>query len=279
MKRFALLITAFIMFISGCGYTDETYQPAYFDEGSSSIEKTNLPESPQSTVSVVSSLIQHTSTLPETNTKEITLTPHHTDNELIFTVDGVYSSGKFYTVDITGQRCADQTAASDDKTTYVNGVLYGEFRLKSSLNDETTGLVNLEVPRDDKFLIMNSVAENLTYGCSVISNFRQFSAPEYPDIIELDFHINGELETPQYSRFFAVINNEITEIFVYENGSLATPRGSHLEPKSAGRMIQHLTISTGRPDSYEIAKFEYIYDLENHRLNRRRVRFYGWQYD
>ncbi len=276
MKKIFVITVIFALFISGCGYADETYQPAYFDESSSSIEK----EKPaQSASSVVSSLIQHTPTLPETATPEITLTSSHTDNELKFTVDGVYSDGKFYTVNITGKKSADQTASPDDKTTYVNGVLYGNFRLKSSLNGEETGLVNLEIPRDDKFLIMNSVTENLTYGCSVISSFRQFSAPEYPDIIELDFYINGELEVPQYSRFFAVINNEITEIFVYENGERSTPRGSYLEPKSAGRMIQHLTISTGRPDSYEIAKFEYIYDLENHRLNRKRVRFYGWQYD
>lgn len=276
MKKIFVITVIFALFISGCGYADETYQPAYFDESSSSIEK----EKPaQSASSVVSSLIQHTPTLPETATPEITLTSSHTNNELKFTVDGVYSDGKFYTVNITGKKSADQTASPDDKTTYVNGVLYGDFRLKSSLNGEETGLVNLEIPRDDKFLIMNSVTENLTYGCSVISSFRQFSAPKYPDIIELDFYINGELEVPQYSRFFAVINNEITEIFVYENGERSTPRGSHLEPKSAGRMIQHLTISTGRPDSYEIAKFEYIYDLENHRLNRKRVRFYGWQYD
>lgn len=276
MKKIFVITVVFILIISGCGYNDETYQPAYFDESSSSMKK---PESAQSASSVVSSLIQHSSPLPETVTPEIMLTPSHTDNKLTFTVGSVYSDGKFYTVDITGKKCADQTASPDEKTTYVNGVLYGNFHLKSSLNGETTGLVNLEIPRDDKFLIMNSITENLTYGCSVISNLRQFSAPEYPDIIELDFYINGELEIPQYSRFFAVINNEITEIFVYENGERSTPHGSHLEPKSAGRMIQHLTISTGRPDSYEIAKFEYIYDLENHRLNRRRVRFYGWQYD
>lgn len=279
MKKIVVIIAVFTSLLSGCGYTDDTYQPAYFDENSSSMEKADSPEPTQSTSSVVSSLIQHSPTLPETVTPEITLTPSHTDNELTFTVDGVYSDGKFYTVNITGKKYADQTVSPDDKTTYVNGVLYGDFRLKSSLNGETTGLVNLEIPRDDKFLIMNSVTENLNYGCSVISSFRQFSATEYPDIIELDFYINGELEVPQYSRFFAVINNEITEIFVYENNVLSTPRGSHLEPKSAGRMIQHLTISTGRPDSYEIAKFEYIYDLENHRLNRKRVRFYGWQYD
>lgn len=279
MKKIVVIIAVFALLLSGCGYADETYQPAYFDESGFSSSKSEPPSSAPSAVSVVSSLIQHSPTLPETVTPEITLTPFHTDNELIFTVDGVYSDGKFYTVNITGKKSADQTASPDDKTTYVNDVLYGNFRLKSSLNGETTGLVNLEIPRDDKFLIMNSIMENLTYGCSVISNFRQFAVSEYPDIIELDFYINGELEIPQYSRFFAVINNEITEIPVYENGAPSTPRGSHLEPKSAGRMVQHLTISTGRPNSYEIAKYEYIYDLESHRLNRKRVRFYGWQYD
>lgn len=278
MKRIAVAITAFILCLSGCGYADETYLPAYFDDESSSADR-DVPEPSQSTESVVSSLIQHTSTLPETTVPEITFTSHSSENEISFTVEGVYSAGKFYTVDISGRKSADQTAAPDSKTTYVNGVLYGEFRLKSSLYGEPTGLLNLDVPRDDMFLVMNNVVENLTYGCEVISNYRQFGAPEYPDIIELDFHINGELEVPQYARFFAVLNGEITEIPVYENDALSTPRGTHLEPKSAGRMVQHLTISTGRPDSYEIAKYEYIYDLENHRLNRKRVRFYGWEID
>lgn len=277
MKRLAV-IAAVTLCLSGCGYDDATYQPAYFDNESSSADK-NVSEPVQSTESVVSSLIQHTSMLPETTVPEIMFTSRSSDDEITFTVEGVYSAGKFYAIDITGKKSADQTAAPDNKTTYVNGILYGEFRLKSSLRGELTGLVNLEIPRDDKFLIMNSVTENLTYGCEVISNYRQFGAAEYPDIIELDFYINGELEVPQYSRFFAVINNEITEILVYENDAPSTPRGTHLEPKSAGRMIQHLTISTGRPDSYEIAKYEYIYDLENHRLNRKRVRFYGWEID
>ena len=277
MKRFAAAIMTLIMCLSGCGYEDATYQPAYFNDESSSTDR-NISEPARSTSSVVSPSVPHSPLLPEPE-PEILLTPRSSDNELTFTVEGVYSAGEFYTVDISGRKSADQTAAPDDKTTYVNGILYGEFRLKSSLNGELTGLLNLEIPRDDKFLIMNSVTENLTYGCEVISNYRQFGAAEYPDIIELDFYINGELEVPQYSRFFAVINNEITEILVYENDAPSTPRGSPLEPTSAGRMIQHLTISDGRPDSYEIAKYEYIYDLENHRLNRKRVRFYGWQYD
>lgn len=277
MKRIAAVIAAVMLCLSGCGYEDATYRPAYFDDESSSIDR-NVPEPARSTSSVASSSVSHSPLLTAPD-PEIALTTRSSYNELTFTVEGVYSAGKFYTVDISGKKSADQTAAPDDKTTYVNGVLYGDFRLKSSLRGELTGLVNLEIPRDDKFLIMNSVTEHLTYGCEVISNYRQFGAAEFPDIIELDFYINGELEVPQYSRFFAVINNEITEILVYENDAPSTPRGSHLEPKSAGRMIQHLTISDGRPDSYEIAKYEYIYDLENHRLNRKRVRFYGWQYD
>ncbi|MDE7398657.1 MAG: hypothetical protein K2N06_03925 [Oscillospiraceae bacterium] len=277
MKRIAAVIAAVMLCLSGCGYEDATYQPAYFDDESSSAYR-NVSEPARSTSSVVLPSIPQSTLLPAPD-PEITLTPRFSENKLTFTVEGVYSAGKFYTVDITGRKSADQTAAPDNKTTYVNGVLYGEFRLKSSLHGELTGLVNIEIPRDDKFLIMNSVTENLTYGCEVISNYRQFGTAEYPDIIELDFYINGELEVPQYSRFFAVINNEITEILVYENDAPSTPRGSHLEPKSAGRMVQHLTISTGRPDSYEIAKYEYIYDLENHRLNRKRVRFYGWEID
>ena len=278
MKRFAAAIIAIALCLSGCGYDDATYQPAYFDDESSSTDR-NAPEPVQSpTSSAVSSSVSHSPLLPAPD-PEITLTPRSSDNELTITVDGVYSKGKFYTVEITGRKSADQTAAPDDKTTYINGVLYGNFRLKSSINGEPTGLLNMDVPRDDMFLVMNNILENLTYGCEVISNYRQFSAADYPDIIELDFFINNELEVPQYARFFAILNGEITEIPVYENGSPAQPFGTHLEPKSAGRMIQHLTVSTGIPDKYEIVKYEYIYDTKNHRLNRKRVRFYGWEFD
>lgn len=280
MKRFAAAITAFMLCLSGCGYDDETYQPAYFGDESSSTETANAPEPAQSAASVVSSLIQHTSTLPENNTsREITLNPRPSDSELTLTADGIYSDGKFYTVEVTGKKSADQTALPDDKTTYVNGVLYGDFRLKSSLNGDPTGILKLDIPRDDMFLVMDYIAEDMTYGCEVISNYRQFGAEEYPDIIELDFYINGELEVPQYARYFAVLNGEIAEIPVYEGGSAAKPLGTHLEPKSAGRMVQHLTISSGAPNSYEIVKYEYIYDIENHRLNRKRVKFYGWEID
>lgn len=279
MKIIAAAIVAFLLCLSGCGYDDATYQPAYFDDESSSADS-NAPESTQSAVSIaVSPAVSYSLPLPEPE-PEITLTPRFSDSEITLTVGGVYSDGSFYTVDITGRKSVDQTAAPDDRTTYVNGVLYGEFRLKSSGADgEATGILNLEVPRDDMFLIMNNVAENLTYGCEVISNYRQFGAADYPDIIELDFFINNELEVPQYARFFAVLNGEIAEIPVYENGSPAQPLGTHLEPKSAGRMVQHLTVSSGISNRYEIVKYEYIYDTENNRLNRKRVRFYGWEID
>lgn len=279
VKRFAAAITAFMLCLSGCGNDDETYRPAYFDDESSSTETTNAPEPAQSSASVVSSPIQHTPTLPENTSREISLTPRNSYNELTLTADGIYSNGKFYTVEITGKKSADQTAVPDDKTTRVNGVLYGDFRLKSSLNGEPTGVLKLDIPRDDMFLVMNNITENMTYGCEVISNYRQFGAEDYPDIIELDFYINGELEVPQYARFFAVLNGEMIEIPVYENGSPAKPLGTHLEPKSAGRMVQHLTVSSGVPNSYEIVKYEYIYDKENHRLNRKKMRFYGWEID
>ena len=274
MKRFAAAIMTLIMCLSGCGYEDATYQPAYFGDESSSTDRI-VSEPARSTSSVVSPSVPQ-SVPRAAPDPEITLIPHFSDNEITLTVEGVYSNGKFYTVDISGRKSADQTAAPDDKTTYVNGVLYGNFRLKSSnANGDPTGLLNLDVPRDDMFLIMNNVSENLTYGCEVISNYRQFGAA----IIELDFYINSELEVPQYARFFAVLNGEITEISIYENGSPAQPLGTHLEPKSAGRMVQHLTVSSGISNRYEIVKYEYIYDIQNHRLNRKRVKFYGWEFD
>lgn len=278
MKRIAV-IAVIIFALSGCSLignneSDDTYQPAYFDEASSSGQDGAIPETSQPPITV-SSIIQRPQTLPQAVSSEITLTPRRTSGGLSLTVDGVYADGKFYTVEIVGSECENQSSAGG--TTAVNGVLYGDFKLKSSINGEPTGLLTLK--SNDKFLIMGSIAEEITYGCEVISNFRQFGAKEYPDIIELDFYIENELEVPQYARFFAVRNGEIIEIPVYENGSPAKPLGAHLELRSAGRMVQHLTVSSGIPDEYEIVKYEYIYDLENRRLNRKRVKFYGWEID
>lgn len=267
MKNYVGIIAALTLLLSGCGHDEETYRPAYFgEESASASSQTASSEAKTPSASRAPFL----PAIPESVSSELSLTPRVTSEELSLTVSGVYSKGKFYAVEIVGKKLPEKPQS---------GASFGNFRLKASQNGSPTGFLDLEVPNGDTFLLMNSISDNLTYGCEVISNYRQFGAAEYPDIIELDFYIDGELEVPQYARFFAVLNGEIAEIPVYENGSPSKPRGTHLEPKIAGRMIQHLTVSTGIPDDYEIVKYEYIYDPENNRLNRKRVKFYGWEID
>ncbi len=194
---------------------------------------------------------------------------------LSFTAENVYSEGEYYSVEISGVKLDDDGSASELDTTYVNDVLYGDFRLDLILDGTRIGSLKIDVPRGDKFMILDSAAENLSYGCEVLSNKKEYGADEYPDIIQLDFFLPNEGEIPQYARYFAIFESRICEIPVYENGALAAPRGTHLEMKGAGRMIQHLVVSGSK--GYRKAKFEYNFDLENRRLVRQEVDFYGWE--
>lgn len=202
-------------------------------------------------------------------------TPRVEGDRLSYTIINVYSQGDYYTVKISGVKMQDESAADIDMT-YINGELYGDFRLDLLKKGELIDSLKINVPRDDRFLILESVTDSLSYGCELISNKRVYLADEYPDLLQLDFHIINEVETPQYARYFAVFDGKITEVPVYENGEEVAPRGTHPQMKSAGLMVQHLVVEVYY-ENYTVIKYEYVFDVENRCLNRKQVKFYGWE--
>ena len=139
---------------------------------------------------------------------------------------------------------------------------------------KTIDTLKINVPRDDGFLIFENVLRDLTYGCEIISNMRDFGAGDYPDLIQLDFTILNEVEVPQYARFFAVSGDKLVEVPVYENGAETAPYGTHLEPQSAGFMIQHIVAK--EYGEYTVKQYEYTYDPETLTITRKRVRYTGY---
>lgn len=200
-------------------------------------------------------------------------TPRVDGNRLLFTIMNVYSDGEYYTVDISGVKM-DGNREADLETTYVKGDLYGDFRLDLIKNNEVIDTLKINVPRDDRFLILESVIDNLSYGVELISNKREYSADEYPDLIQMDFHIIKEPETPQYARFFAIFDEKIIELPVFDNGVETAPYGTHLEMESAGLMTQHIVASQAN-GIYTVIKYEYTVDVQDRCLNRKQVKFYG----
>lgn len=183
---------------------------------------------------------------------------------LIFTVDNIFSEGGYYAVSVSGERTAGNG-------TEINGETYGNFRLTLEKNGAEIDHLDIEVPDGERFLIMESVLDNRTYGCSVISNKRDFSADDLPDIVQLDLYKPNELEIPQYGRYFAVFGGRLAELPVYENGVETAPLGTHLEPREKGRMIQRLCVFTPSGKSLMVKRYEYIYNVEQRRLDKSKI--------
>ncbi len=194
------------------------------------------------------------------------------EDRLSYKTAEVYSQGEYYDIEISGAKLAD--GAAHEGCTEINGELYGNFRLDLIKDGKKTDSLELSILRDDRFLILESVAENLSYGCEIISNKKKYGSESYPDLMQLDFYIRGEGETPQYARYFAVNGGKLIEVPIYENGVEASPYGTHLEQESEGVMVQHLVVSKSNGE-YTVIKYQYAFDTENMRLNRRRVKFYG----
>ncbi len=198
----------------------------------------------------------------------------HDGDRLTYTRENVWSQGNTYTVEISG--ALQEGAAITDETTYVKGKVYGDFRLDIVENGEVLSSLKINVPRDDIFLILDSTADGIDYGCDIISNKEEYGSTQYPDIIQLDFYRKTDYEVPQYARYFAIIDGEITELDIYENGVLVSPRGTHPKMRSAGLFIQHLCVKNGS-GGYEVIQYEYRFDVQNKRLNRKKVRFTGYK--
>ena len=75
-----------------------------------------------------------------------------------------------------------------------------------------------------------------------------------------------------------MFGGKLANLPICVNGNEVSPRGAKLEPRSAGFAVQHLTVLKASGEGYEIVKYEYRFDVENKRLNKQQVRFYGWEY-
>lgn len=195
-------------------------------------------------------------------------------NRLSYTLKEVWSQGSVYTVQISGAE-QDKSVGITDSTTYVKDKLYGDFRLEIVADGEVKSSLKINVPRNDLFLILDSVSDGIEYGCDVLSSKALYGSEDYPDIIQLDFYHQGDYEVPQYARYFSVINGQMCELDIYENGKLVSPRGTHPMMKQAGMFIQHLCVKNGK-GGYHVIQYEYRFDVANKRLNRKQVRFTGY---
>lgn len=272
MKRFAAAVLCSLIFLTACGEADETHLPAgYFERSESSEQKPAVVTPPAARSSAVKSAqgSSQSSLAPSVvsysytaeNVPDITQRLNVESDKTELGLNNVYADGKLYTVTMT----ADESAERESLT------------LTLSRDGRRRDTLSVDVPNGDRFVLLENAEDNSTYGCEMISNLREFDAPEYPDIIGLVFRgSGGEAAVPEYARYFAVFDGRISELSVYENGVKTEPRGAKLEAKSAGVAVQHLTVLRSGGEGYEIIKFEYRFEPENKRLNKRQVKFYGW---
>lgn len=288
MKKIAATIAAVVL-LSGCGVFEETYLPEeYVDSSENTQSSPTEPASTEPSPTAASSIsaVSLSQTAPsskarepipeESGTRELITTPAASENKLAFTIENLFSEGAYYTLVISGAK----TDTEGNGSVKVNGEYYNDIALTLYKNGRQTDRLTMDVPRGERFIILESAAEELSYGCEVISNLREYSAGEYPDYIELVFRGgSSEAAVPEYARFFTVFEGSIAELPVYENGVKTEPRGAKLEPRGAGLAAQYLTVlKPNAVEDYEIIKYEYRFDLENKRLNKKQVRFYGYAY-
>ncbi|MDE6731314.1 MAG: hypothetical protein K2J77_00360 [Oscillospiraceae bacterium] len=281
MKRLAATALVFLIFLTACGNVDETHVPErYFAESTESSEpepaavRTPRVSSDKSSFSSAEApVISKENSAPAEpveiiysytaeNVPEIIPSLIAESDKSTLELANVYSEGKLFTL-----------------TASVGESAGREFlTLILSQDGERRDTFGLAIPEGDRFVFIENAEDNSTYGFEALSNLREFDAPEYPDIIGFIFREeNGEAAVPIYARYFAVFGGRLRELPVYENDKTAPPRGAKLEPKSPGKAVQHLTVLRSGGEGYEIIKFEYYFDLENRRLDKKQVKFYGWE--
>ena len=81
-------------------------------------------------------------------------------------------------------------------------------------------------------------------------------------------------EKSQYARYFTVSGGKLCEVPIYENGAESAPYGTHLEPESAGVMIQRVVAK--EYGEYTVKQFEYTFDPDSLIMTRRRVQYTGY---
>ncbi|MBQ8170880.1 MAG: hypothetical protein IJZ95_02695 [Oscillospiraceae bacterium] len=270
------VMTAMVLF-SGCALEDKDPN-INSSEASQSETSFSSPEEITSSTTTTTTSVSSSQTTASSTYLDIDdvipaaiQTPRVDGDRLSYTIINVYSEDEYYTVDISGIKITDETDIDID-TTYIDGELYGDFRLDLMRSGEIIDTLKINIPRDDRFLILESVKDGLSYGCELISNKRGFYNRTYPDLIQLDFHIINEVETPQYARFFAIFDGKLSEVPVYQDGVEKAPYGTHLEMDKPGVMTQHIVASNVN-GNYEILKFEYRFDVDNRCLVRKKVRY------
>lgn len=276
MKRFAAVALAGLLFLAGCGEADETHLPeGYFEQEAApdlNKPKPAVAEPPfllseesaaQNRIAMSSAPVEITYSYTAENVPEISPRLNiEGDGATALELSNVYSEGKLYTL--------TAFVAESEGKEFLTLMLTRDGRRRDTLG--------VEIPSGDSFILLENAEDNSTYGFEALSNLREFDAAEYPDIIGFLFRENGgEAAVPEYARYFAVFGGRLCELSVYENDEQAAPRGAKLEPKSAGAAVQHLTVLRSGGEGYEIIKFEYRFDLENKRLTKRQVKFYGWE--
>lgn len=271
MKKGIAIICAMLM-LSGCNLEEQPVSSDISAGTSVTSATTTTVSTSETTTTSATTTVMDAYIEPDELIPAALQSPKIEGDRLSYTIMNVYSEGNYYTVDISGVRL-DSTAEADMETTYVKGELYGDFRLDLMSGGEILDSYKINVPRDDRFLIMESVKDNLSYGCEIISNKRTFKVDEYPDLIQLDFHIINEVETPQYARFFAIFDGKLAELSVYDGGVETAPYGTHIDMIEAGVMDQYIVASVSE-GNYTILKYEYTFNVEDRCLNRKRI--YYW---
>lgn len=270
------MIIAAVLLLVGCTsvkeYPDETVEAA------SSVSQTTAATT-KASVTASSSSSSATTTACKTTTyihiddviPQAVQTPKLDGERLSYTIINIYSEGEYYTMEVSGVRLSNNTE-NDIDTTYINDELYGDFRIDLIRDGEVLDSYKINIPRDDRFLILESAADGREYGCEVISNKREYNTNAYPDLLQLDFHIIDEVETPQYARYFSIYGQKIVEIPVLENGIEAAPHGTHLEIESEGVMTQHI-VESDSYGNYYVQMYRYTFDSENRCLYRKKVNY------
>ncbi len=274
MKRILSIIFSIFLLSSLSACNIENEENSSDQEKTSAIQTTASSKATTSATTVTTTVTtEQTYLQPDDVIPPAVQTSRIEGDRLSYNITNIYSDGGYYTLMISGVKL-DSTAEAGIDTTYIEGKLYGDFRLDLMKKGEMIDSFKINVPRDDRFLILESVTDDLSYGCELISNKREFEADKYPDLIQLDFHIINEVETPQYARFFAVFDEKIIEIPVFEDGTETAPYGTHLDLISAGVMKQHIVASLSN-GNYTVLQYEYTFDVEDRKLLREQVRFTG----
>lgn len=248
MKRLLAVVTAAAVLMTGCGSAEENnYVPTddnrpLRSEGSA--DNLSETESDSCEESVLSVSVSQ-SAVSSSSSAVSSASSSETEKKPDYLLRSVYSGGKNYRVGISGKPDKDGLFRNLTLTLYT-----GNKKIDELKTDVTYG---------DRVLIMESASSDRSYGCEVLSNYSEFGAGQYPDIIALDFYRNSEIEIPQYQRFFAIYDGKLTELAIYENGVKSRPIGAHVELSAVGVMKQKLCVWGA--EELVVRYYRYVFDV------------------